>query len=33
MIRLLIASLVDDIVTHYETYRANLLTGKAMIVA
>ena len=28
-----IASLVDDIVTHYETYRANLLTGKAMIVA
>lgn len=28
-----IASLVDDIVTHYETNRANLLTGKAMIVA
>ena len=28
-----IASLVDDIVTHYESNRANLLTGKAMIVA
>lgn len=28
-----IQSLVDDIVTHYETNRANLLTGKAMIVA
>jgi len=28
-----IESLVDDIVTHYETNRANLLTGKAMIVA
>lgn len=28
-----IRSLVDDIVTHYETNRANLLTGKAMIVA
>ncbi len=28
-----IKSLVDDIVTHYETNRANLLTGKAMIVA
>lgn len=23
----------EDIVTHYEKYRANLLTGKAMIVA
>lgn len=28
-----ITSLVDDIVTHYESNRANLLTGKAMIVA
>ena len=28
-----ISSLCDDIVTHYEKYRANLLTGKAMIVA
>lgn len=28
-----IASLCDDIVEHYEKYRANLLTGKAMIVA
>lgn len=28
-----IHSLCEDIVTHYETYRANLLTGKAMIVA
>ena len=28
-----IASLCDDIVVHYEKYRANLLTGKAMIVA
>ena len=28
-----IASLCDDIVGHYEKYRANLLTGKAMIVA
>jgi type I restriction enzyme R subunit len=28
-----IASLVDDILYHYENYRANLLTGKAMIVA
>ncbi len=28
-----IKSLVNDIVTHYETNRANLLTGKAMIVA
>lgn len=28
-----IASLVDDIVNHYENNRANLLTGKAMIVA
>jgi len=28
-----IRSLVDDIVTHYEGNRANLLTGKAMIVA
>lgn len=27
-----IASLCDDIVEHYEKYRANLLTGKAMIV-
>ena len=26
-------SLCEDIVTHYEKYRANLLTGKAMIVA
>ena len=26
-------SLVNDILHHYETYRANLLTGKAMIVA
>lgn len=28
-----IVSLVDDILDHYENYRANLLTGKAMIVA
>ncbi|MBD5395824.1 MAG: type I restriction endonuclease subunit R [Lachnospiraceae bacterium] len=28
-----IASLVADILDHYENYRANLLTGKAMIVA
>ncbi len=28
-----IDSLVDDILTHYERYRENLLTGKAMIVA
>ena len=28
-----IQSLYEDIVTHYEKYRANLLTGKAMIVA
>ncbi|MCR5660694.1 MAG: type I restriction endonuclease subunit R [bacterium] len=28
-----IASLVDDILEHYENYRANILTGKAMIVA
>lgn len=28
-----IESLVDDILTHYETNRADLLTGKAMIVA
>ncbi len=28
-----IQSLCQDIVTHYENYRANLLTGKAMIVA
>ncbi|MBR1598975.1 MAG: type I restriction endonuclease subunit R [Lachnospiraceae bacterium] len=28
-----IASLVDDILEHYEKHRANLLTGKAMIVA
>ncbi|HIV31564.1 MAG TPA: type I restriction endonuclease subunit R [Candidatus Pullichristensenella excrementipullorum] len=28
-----VTSLVDDIVHHYETNRANLLTGKAMIVA
>lgn len=28
-----IASLVDDILHHYENYRAGLLTGKAMIVA
>ena len=28
-----IQSLCEDIVTHYETYRATLLTGKAMIVA
>ena len=28
-----IESLCDDIVSHYEKYRANLLTGKAMIVA
>ncbi len=28
-----VASLVDDILNHYENYRANLLTGKAMIVA
>jgi type I restriction enzyme R subunit len=28
-----IDSLVRDIIEHYETYRANLLTGKAMIVA
>ncbi len=28
-----IKSLVDDVVSHYESNRANLLTGKAMIVA
>lgn len=28
-----ISSLVSDILEHYENYRANLLTGKAMIVA
>ncbi len=28
-----IQSLCEDIVSHYESYRANLLTGKAMIVA
>ena len=28
-----ICSLVDDILEHYENYRADLLTGKAMIVA
>ena len=28
-----IQSLCEDIVSHYENYRANLLTGKAMIVA
>ena len=28
-----IATLVDDILNHYENYRADLLTGKAMIVA
>ena len=28
-----IDSLVNDIIDHYENYRANLLTGKAMIVA
>lgn len=28
-----INSLVDDILNHYESYRENLLTGKAMIVA
>lgn len=28
-----IASLVDDILDHYENYRADMLTGKAMIVA
>lgn len=28
-----IESLVNDILTHYENYRENLLTGKAMIVA
>ena len=28
-----IQSLVDDILNHYENYRENLLTGKAMIVA
>ena len=28
-----IRSLVDDILDHYESYRAHLLTGKAMIVA
>ena len=28
-----INSLVNDILEHYENYRANLLTGKAMIVA
>lgn len=28
-----IEALVDDILNHYENYRANLLTGKAMIVA
>ena len=28
-----IGSLVDDILDHYENYRANILTGKAMVVA
>ena len=28
-----VQSLCEDIVAHYERYRANLLTGKAMIVA
>ena len=28
-----VQSLCEDVVTHYEKYRANLLTGKAMIVA
>ena len=28
-----IDSLVSDILDHYENYRANILTGKAMIVA
>ena len=28
-----VQSLCEDIVTHYEKYRANLLTGKAMIIA
>ena len=28
-----VQSLCEDIVTHYEKYRANLLTGKAMVVA
>ena len=28
-----IQSLCEDIISHYENYRANLLTGKAMIVA
>ena len=28
-----IASLVDDVLKHYENYRENLLTGKALIVA
>lgn len=28
-----IDSLCSDIINHYEKYRANLLTGKAMIVA
>ncbi len=28
-----VESLVNDILSHYENYRANLLTGKAMIVA
>ena len=28
-----INSLVNDILDHYENYRASLLTGKAMIVA
>ena len=28
-----INSLVNDIIDHYENYRADLLTGKAMIVA
>jgi len=28
-----IASLVDDILNHYENYRENMLTGKALIVA
>ena len=28
-----IDSLVRDIIEHYENHRANLLTGKAMIVA
>ena len=28
-----VQSLCEDIVNHYEKYRANLLTGKAMIVS